>query len=473
MFSLVYSQDYDFSKSIKLNNKTPRFKILGKNINYIIAERWGTKFHYIDLYNSKLKKVSSKELNFEKDEHIKKIWIQPKKGWVLYLKAKKDKTFVLAKKLDSKFNIKSKTLILDSIQERKDLVQENFRNKFSLNEQFLCTYLPVFSKGRIDFFKINIFDTELNKVQKVELKDEFIKQGKYVSLLPMNNGAFVLVYKEKESTNKFKIFYKTPTGNLIKHIIQIDNEIYKKLKIEIDNINNELIFSGFRLYKGNKKNVSDAFFTLKVNLETGKKSSKLLNVFTKEFYKLITGKEPKNEKVTLQTFGVKKIIAKQDGGFLVFAESFYENIETTSVPYMSTITRGTSVFEQNTYKTKSFNYNDIIVYSISKNLKLENVNIINKRQQSYDDKGGYSSFFIVNRQDELNILFLDEINTESSLKNYILDSDSKLKKNYIFNVSQNNVMPVVKMAIQISPNEVLIPSFLNNSFSIIKIVFTE
>jgi len=472
LLSLSFAQDYDFSKSIKLNNKTPRFKILGKNINYIVAERWGTKFHYLDLYNAKLKKISSKELSFNKDEKLKKTWIQPKQAWLIYTKATKDKTLVLAKKMDAKFNIKTKPLLLDSIFERKDLVQENFRSKFSLNEKNLITYMPVFSKGAIDFFYINVYNTNLKSIQNIKLKDKFIKNGKYVNLLAMNNGSFVLVFKEKESTNKFKIFYKTPKGEFIEHIVTIENEIYKKVKIEVDNLTNELIFSGFRLYKDNKKNTSDAFFSVKINLLTGKKSTQIVEKFTKDFFKLLTGKESKKSKVVLQTFSIKKIIPKKDGGFLVFAESFYENIETKNVPYMVS-TQGPSVFENNSYKTKSYNYNDIIIYTIDKNMKLKNVNIINKRQQSYDDKGGYSSFYIVNTQNNLSVVFLDEISTESSLKNYNIDSESNLEKDYIFNVSQNNVMPVVKMSVQISPNEILMPSFLNNSFSIIKVVFTD
>lgn len=473
VFSAFYAQDYDFSKSLKLNNKTPRFKILGKNANYIVAERWGTKAHYLDLYNAKLKKVASKEITFNKDEHLKKIWIQPKQGWIVYTKSFKEKSLILARKLDAKFNIKTKPLLLDSISERKDLVQENFRTKYSLNEKYLATYMPVFSKGEIDFFNVNIYNTNLKKIQKVKLKDDFIKNGRYVSFLAMNNGSFAVVFKDKDATNKFKIFYKTPEGKLLKHYVNIDNEIYKKVRLEVDNVNNELIFSGFREYKDNKKSTSDAFFSLKVDLETGKKSSKILEEFTKDFFKLLTGKDSKKNKVTLQTFQVKKIIPKNDGGYLVFAESFYESVETKNMPYMVTSVQGPSVFESNTYKIKSYNYNDVVIYTISKEMKLENVNIINKRQLSYDDKGGYSSFLIVNRQDKLNILFLDEISTDSSFKNYTLDSESSLDKDYVFYVSQNNVMPVVKMGIQAAPNEVLIPSFLNNSFSIINLIFKD
>ncbi len=473
LFSFFYAQEYDFSKETKLNSKVPRFKILGRNVNYIVAQRWGAKANYLDLYNAKLKKVSSKEIVLAKDENLKKIWIQAKQGWLIYTKANKEYTLIQARKLDAKFNIKSKPLILDSLVERKDLVQENLRAKYSFNEKFVASYLPVFSAGKMNKFSISIYNTALEKVQKVDLQNKFIKEGKYIRLLVLNDGGFVLVFKDQESTNNFRVYYKAVNADLKIIPLKIENEIFKKLKIEVDNKTKELIFAGFNLFReGKKTNAANAFFSFKLNLETGVKSNKVTEIFTKAFYQLLTGKESKKDNISLQTFYFKSIIPKQDGGYLVFAESFYENVETKSIPYRSgSVNSGPSVFSENTYKTKYFNYNDVIVYTISNNMALESVNIINKRQQSLDDKGGYSSFFIVNQQDKLNVLFLDEINTNATLKNYEINAHSTIYRDYILNSAQNNVMPVVKMSVQTGPNEILIPSFLNNSFSIIKVIF--
>jgi len=470
----TFAQDYSFSKSIKLNAKTPRFKILGKNLNYIVAERWGAKYHYIDLYNAKLKKVATKDISPEKNEHIKKIWIQPKKGWIIYTQTNKEYTLLQAKQMDARFNSRSTPLLLDSIVERKDLVQENLRMKYSFNEKYLATYMPIFSKGEIDYFSINVFNKELKKTQKLRLREKFIKNGKYVKLLILNDGSIVVVYREQDETNKFKVFYKKVGKDLKTYDLNISNEVFKKIKVEVDNRTKELIIAGFRTSENNK-NAANAFFTLKLDLETAKKTEELIEVFTEDFYKLLTGKLPKTEEVSLQTFYINKIIPKTDGGYLVFAESFFVNTETKSIPSIARHS-GTQIapsFEENTYKVKIINYNDIVVYNITDSLQLESVNIISKRQKSTDDNGGYSSFFIFNQLDKLNILFLDEINTNSSLKNYTIFRDIEIDKDYIFNVSQNNIMPVLKMSVQTAPKEILIPSFLNNSFSIIKIVFDE
>ena len=65
-----YAQEVSYSKAIKLTNKTPKFKILGRNAKYFIAERWGEKFHYLDLYSSNLRKISTKEFKIETIQEI-------------------------------------------------------------------------------------------------------------------------------------------------------------------------------------------------------------------------------------------------------------------------------------------------------------------------------------------------------------------------------------------------------------------
>lgn len=480
--SNAYAQKIEYSKPIKLTNKTPRFKILGRNANYFIAERWGSKFHYLDLYNANLKRVSSKELRLDTDESLKKIWIQPKKGWIVYTKATKDFTLIEAKQLDIKLNIRNTAIRLDSIVERKDLVQSNLRTSMSLNEKYFATYIPIFSKGTLDYFMATVYDQNLKEVQKVKLKSSFVRQGSFVDLLVLNNGELIAVFKEKASTNSFEIYHSISKGNIKKHSLKLDNEVFKKLKFEVDNLNNTLLIAGFKLIQENKRvKAANAMFSLKLDLQTGAFSKKTTEVFTQEFYKLLTGKESKSDVVSLQTFYIKTIIPRLDGGYLVFAESFYENEESIEIPQSTPISGSSgglilgqaSFSPSTTYKTSYYHYNDVIVYTLTDSMEMQSVNIIKKRQKSEEDNGGYSSFKIANQQNMLEVLFLDEISINSSLKRYTLNQDSEIFKDYILNVEQNNVMPVVKLAVQTAPNEILVPSYLNNSFSIIKIVFED
>lgn len=476
--SNIYAQEISYSKPIKLTNKTPKFKILGRNAKYFIAERWGTKYHYLDLYNSSLKKQSTKELKLDADESLKKIWILPKTGWVLYTQAGKEFTYVKARQLDVNINIKTTALVLDSISERKDLIQNNFRTLLSLNEQYLGVYLPVFSKGFLDYFLVSVYNEKLELVQKVKIDSDFVKDGTFVELFILNNGAIAAVFLQKDSNNKFRIYYSDENSNMKTYAFNLENEVFKKVKFEVDNINKQLLIAGFNLYQENRKaQAADALFTLKMDLETGEFTNKTVEVFTNDFYTLLTERESKTEKVFLQTFYIKNIVPKLDGGFIIFAESYYENEEVMDVPQSmsgggSSMMIGQASFAPaTTYRTNYYFYNDVIVYTINSNMEIETVNIVKKRQKSQEDNGAYSSFFITNQQHILDLIFLDEISTSSSLNRYTITKDSEVFKDYILNTGQNDVMPVVKLSLQTAPNEILVPSYLNNNFSVIKIVF--
>jgi hypothetical protein len=478
----LYAQKINYSKPIKLNNKTPNFKLLGRNANYFIAERWGKTVHYLDTYNADLNKISSKEIKFSAEEKLKKIWIQPQKGWIISTVKVADIAVIKAQQLDANLNVKTTPLYLDTIIERTDLVETNLRIALSLNEKYLACYMPVFSKGVVDYFIIHVYNQQLEKLQTVKLKNETISKANFSDIIISNQGDVIIIFKDENALTNYTIYY-AKTGTIVtEHSVKLEFEVFKNLKFEFDNKNMQLLVTGLRMYQENKRTqAADAFFTFVINLNSGEKSSLSTLEFTKEFFKLLTDNESKTEKVSLQTFYINKVLPKTDGSFLVFLESYYENEEIMEVPQSvpmssssgSLMLGNPSFSPSTTYKTNYYFYNDVIVYSVDTNFQITDVNIIKKRQKSQEDNGGYSSFYIVNQQNLLEVLFLDEINTNASLKRYTLNNEVEIFKDYVINVGQNNVMPVVKQAIQTAPNEVLIPSYLNNAFSIIKIIFED
>lgn len=477
-FSLSLAQSVSYSKPVRLTNKVSRFRILGKNLNYIVAERWGAKAHYIDLYNADLKHVSTKPLPKAKDEKIHRIWLQPTQSWVFYSKAHKGYVNIEAKKMDARFNLKTSPLRLDSLVERRDLVETNLRFALSLNERFIANYLPIFSNGKVQEFRVNIWNRNLEKVQVLRLKNKAVKEGKFMHLLVQNDGSVVLVFKAKDKQKSYSILYAKPNATLKQYQYESEFESFKRLRFEIDNKTEELIVAGFRKYSVSKREIaSDAFFTQKINLKNGKVVQTSVEEFTNELYKMLTGKDSPKPKVVLQTFYINKILPKVDKSYLVFAESFYKNEETVEVAQNS-FSSGSSLFGSaslapSSYKTNHYHYNDIITYHIDSVGKINKVNVMNKRQHSVDDRGGYSSFMLVNQQDKLDVLFLDDIRTDASLKRYNIDKESESFNDFLMNIAQNEVMPVVKKAVQTAPNEILLPSYFRGSFSIVKIVFED
>ncbi|HRG89945.1 MAG TPA: hypothetical protein PLW44_13055, partial [Chitinophagales bacterium] len=85
--------------------------------------------------------------------------------------------------------------------------------------------------------------------------------------------------------------------------------------------------------------------------------------------------------------------------------------------------------------------------------------------------GAYSSFLVMNEKDRLRFLYLDDVSNNAVLNEYLLYSIGKTERNTLFNQEDRDLMLLPKMGKQISPNEVVIPSYRGNSLRLVKIIY--
>ncbi|MFT7158799.1 MAG: hypothetical protein ACI8Q1_003833, partial [Parvicella sp.] len=145
-----HAQKTQISSGVKLNSKVSNFRVLGKLDNKFIVERYGNNIHILDVYNSSMKNQMSKQINLDKNEFIEHIWMQANAAWIIRVKNDKTQNYILASKMDARLALSQKFQVLDSIVERKDLLQSNLRTTLSLNESKILVYAPIFSQGKID-----------------------------------------------------------------------------------------------------------------------------------------------------------------------------------------------------------------------------------------------------------------------------------------------------------------------------------
>ena len=106
------------------------------------------------------------------------------------------------------------------------------------------------------------------------------------------------------------------------------------------------------------------------------------------------------------------VIEKPDGSTIMLAEQFYIRVVTHT---HTTANGGTY-----TTTTYYYYYNDIIVVNFDKNGDFEWKSLIQKKQTTVNDGGYYSSYFVVQNENEVNVIYNDR---ESNL-----DEDADLTK---------------------------------------------
>lgn len=457
----------------KLNKNYSKFKVLGKMNDQYLVERVGKHGNIIDLYDYNLNLRFSKNINLAKRQTHIRTWVQPSASWVLIREDDKSFSILKASKIDKKLNVSDNLMVLDTLYERSDLIANNLRVDFSMNESHMAVFLPVFSAGKINHFQFNIYDTNMKLVQKKKISDEWLNLYKFHAVNVLNDGSFVLILEQErtaETPNNYFFFYGKPGEPVSKFTYQSHEPVFRKIKFEVDNFRNDLMVAGMYEYRFDKRKEGGAykFFTARINLETGKEYLHSANRFSNDFYKDITGKNSTDEIILFYTFYVNRIIGKADGGMIVLNESYYKNEEERIVapnPMFYGPTFGSFV------PVITHNFNDIIVFDFDSLTQINRVQIVRKRQISENDNGSYSSFFTMNERDRLRLFFLEDISRQSNFSEFAFTDTEAGKKRSLFNSSEKDVFPITKMSVQTGVNEVIIPSFVNNQFSLIKIHF--
>ena len=91
----------------------------------------------------------------------------------------------------------------------------------------------------------DILSPLLTQKQNIKLKNDFIKKGAFVDLILMNDASVVIVFKKENKDNVFKIYYSNKDKNLKEYPLALANQVFKKVKFEVDNKNNKLLI-GFK-----------------------------------------------------------------------------------------------------------------------------------------------------------------------------------------------------------------------------------
>ena len=114
---------------------------------------------------------------------------------------------------------------------------------------------------------------------------------------------------------------------------------------------------------------------------------------------------------------------------------------------------------------------DIIVTSFSADKTVDWTKILYKKQFSQDDEAIFSSYFIMKTPSRLRLVYNDEIKRSNTVSEYIMDPGGWIKRNSLLSTSQQDLKLRFRDALQISSNEIIVPSETNYNLSLVKITY--
>ncbi len=469
IFSLACSAQFvEISNPGKLPSKTGKFKIIGKNNDGIIVRLYGVE-DVINVYSNEMKLLTTKTISFKnQDGPLQYIMLNKTGAVVFYLDQEKKQSILYAQPVNSQFVEIGKPLVVDSFLDRKDLVASNLRFKPSLDQGYLMVYYPYFSYNKLESIKFMCLDRSLNLIydKTVPLNRDERELEESKTLIDNNGNTFLILKPAAAGGHtQYDVLHFSSAGDFALYSITTDKEIFGDPYFELDNKNGNLVLTAFfDGQNGGGEAAASGFLYASFDPANGVPVKTNYTYFSNEFIAELTGRE-KVTRQTLYTFNIRKSVLRNDGGALIIAESFIKDTREQVVPL------GIQPAYNSYRSSEVFQFNDIIAFSINPNGTMEWSSIMRKKQSSEDDNGTYSSFLITNEKDKLRFLYLDDISTSGSLTQYVLNSGGKYDRKVVMSQEDRDIMLLPKMGRQISPNEVVLPSYKSNELRLVKITF--
>lgn len=466
------AQTISYSIPKKLSAKTPDFRILGKNKEGTLIYKYG-KEHVVEAFSSNMNVRWSKTLSFKRAvSDVRRIVIYPEKTLAFYLSADKGFTTLLVEKWNSKFQAETDAITLDTVKTEKFEVESLVRVAPSQNQSKIVSYYPVFGENNSDYLRMTLVDADLKILLKKNIPiTEGEKALKLRKVFPDNDGnVFILLEDEAKAKKKevvpnaFRIkMVEKETGTVKDINFDFQRPVFKKLYLEVDNVNKNLIATG--LYTDDVGEEAQGYFYCAYDLDSNRLVANQYVKFSSEIIFEVTGKDTSKNVSGFYSFEVYDLILRFDGGAIIVAESRFNTEESMQVPSF-TPTIGPS------FRTISISYyNDVMLISVKPDGTLEWSQVLKKKQISEDDEGFFSSYLMATTAGKLHFIYNEEIYHKTSVSDYVINKYGQFEREYLFNAGDKNVMLTPKLGKQISSNEVLIPSYKRSYLSFVKLTY--
>ena len=380
---------------------------------------------------------------------------------VVYSDENSDSLIIKSRQYDSRV----KLISTDTLKIfKRSLIRPKFRfNKSEDHSKFLIAEIEsdkVASAFVFDLLNRHVLWDAKFEFQEINFREEYRKtildnRGEMFLIFEKNN----LQYKIHEhSMEIFKFNHRRQKFDFIS--VPLTEFTTYDVFMKFDNLNDQVVIAG--LFSDKRQGTTDGIFFISVdavgftnyNISTIEYSQELVS----EFYGTFNSKRE-----SLYNLDIQDIICRQDGGVLLFAE---ENKEYERLAYGSR-----RDYYGNSRYSVDYYYEDIILVSIHPDGRSHWQKLLPKRQYSNDDEALYSSYFMVKNPSYLRILYNDEIRSENTVSEYVLNGAGDISRRSLMSTDNQKLKLQIKNAVQVASNEVIVPSIRGKRMRLVRLIY--
>lgn len=302
--------------------------------------------------------------------------------------------------------------------------------------------------------------------EKNFMPEDFIFGQDISHMLVNNEGDLFMIierdnFKARKKVHYYEIHMFTGEGDMQVFNVPLEGKLTYDVVFSCDNLNNRLVGAG--LYGEKDAERANGYFYLSIDLAAGHSHLFRAEPFTEDFLSGLLGKTNVNNK-GLDEISVREMVLRKDGGALLIGER-------TKQLYRNTATYNRTYYDASSRAVVDYYFDDLFVISLHPDGATHWRNVLPKKQYSQDDDAVYSSYFLFKTAGSLRFLFNDEIRYENTVSEYVVNGKGEFDRNSILSTQNLELRLRFRDAIQISANELVVPSERRNRLRLVKFIY--
>lgn len=471
------AQEVILSQAQKIPSKITEFEIIGYTNEGLLIQKFGPKLNLIECFNrNDLSLRWAKQLILKgKRAQIIEVVTSGNDLLVFYYLKEGRYYNVYARRVDSKLKVKIKdTLILKA--RRKfgeqaftfDLIYDKSHSWFIIQKSYRNSLTPYRFENVWLSPNLEVIDRKEFALEKLDWR--------YKQTIIKNNGTLYFVQGHIKRT----LFTNTELYDLIRveeynpflkesRTINIStkDQLLIDVKGDWDIYNQQLVFSGFYSFKQTSDLAGFFYITADFEQDTPKSGIIEFTSFDKTFIAEVNDQTMLSPSDRLRDIEVRHFILRSDGGGVLIGEAHSTDAGVGSRPFVFD-----DRFGNRSNSLLQYYYNDVVLFSVNPDGSKDWNKLLQKNQYSENDRGYFSSIGVMNSRYNINLLFNEYLSRRTTLNNYSINSQGENVISSIFDASNYKLSMAPRYAFQVSPSEIIIPSFNHrNEFLLAKIQY--
>jgi len=459
-----------YSPYEKFDIRNGEFSVVGYTSGLYYTYRSSADGYFLDAYNDSMGKVATVMLDFFPAKiYQTKFIAYPDKIIVLYQALEGNKVVQYAALLDGSGRLKNRPVALDNVKTGiLGAVKTYFASAISEDKKTIAIFSTK-DKGGTFTLDAKFLDDNLTVLHRNHATYEADNEITHSEPLVGNDGAMYIPVSTqvggKSYSDQLWLLSLAPTATKFTAVsLPLGDRYIGNFYTKIDNANKRIYTGGFYAEKKNSSYTGVLYASY--DMVGGAFQNNKMIAFDNA---MLNAAGQHGQRRAFDEYQVRQMIVKNDGGFVLVAESSFITLRSSYAPGFGYYSYYYGPYMNST--VREYHYNDIMALSYDKDGNREWNSFVPKEQYSQEDNGMFSSYALLNTGGTLGFLFNDFNSYHSHLQLATLDGQGTVKINSFSPEGNDYPDWLPRSGKQVAGRVIMVPCLHKKQICFAKVVF--